>query len=98
MSYRIAGKADGVIGGAYRTEAEARASIDQIVADGIENETNWLMELAHSTTDGGSANIDDDVYVQRILAAAAADRRAIAAACARERMYADYTVVASNEE
>lgn len=98
MSYRIADKVNGIIGGLFATEAEAKAFIEEEVAEGLENETNWLMELVHATQEGGAVNMDDDVYVRRILSAAEQDRRKVAMDCAGERMRADYTVVLSAEK
>ncbi len=97
MSYQVADKVNG-FGGVFQTEADARALVEETIAEGIENETNWLMELARAAAGGGSVNIDDDGYVRRILSAAADDKRGVAMECARERMYADLTVVVSAEE
>ena len=98
MSYRIADKVNGTIGGLFATETEAKAFIEEEIAEGMENEINWLMELAHSTQEGGAVNMEDDGYVRRILSAAESDRRKVARECARERMIADYTVVLSAEK
>lgn len=97
MSYRIADKVNGTIGGLFATEAEAKAFIEEEIAEGMANETNWLMELAHATQEGGAVNIEDDGYVRRILSAPENERSKVAMQCAGERMRADYTVVLSAE-
>lgn len=93
MSYQVIEKVNGVVGNTFSSEAEARAFIDEEIAEGLDNEANWLLELAHATSEGGSVNLDDDVYVRRILAVAEPERQAVARQCARERMVADYSVV-----
>ena len=93
MSYRVMEKVNGLVGTTFSSEAEARAFIDEEVAEGLDNETNWLLELAHAVSEGGSVNLDDDGYVRRILAAAGQERQAVARQCAQERMAADYSVV-----
>ena len=95
MSYQIADKANDVISETFQTEADAKAFIEKAIAEGMENEVNWLMELAHATKEGGTVNIEDGDYVRRILSAAESDKRSVAMECARERICADYVVVSA---
>lgn len=97
MSYQVTDKVNGVIGGVFQTEADAKAVIDEIAAEGIENEINWLMELVHATKEGGAVNMEDEGYVRRILSAPEENQRKVAMECAKERIYADYKVVSSLE-
>lgn len=98
MSYRVFGREDGALGAVFQTEADAQAVIEEIVAEGAENEANWLLELAHATEEGGSVNMDDQEFVRRILAAAKEERRQVAMECARERIHSAYRVLKSREE
>ena len=93
MAYQVTEKVNGIVGNAFPTEAEAKAFIDEEIAEGLGNEANWLLELAHATREGGAVNMADEGYVRRILAAAEGERSAVAAQCARERMVADYSIV-----
>ena len=93
MSYQVTEKVNGVVGNRFASEAEARAFIDEEIAEGLDNEANWLLELAHATSEGGAVNVEDDGYVRRILAVAEPERSNVARQCAKERMSADYAVV-----
>ena len=93
MSCQMSGRVNGVVGSAFPTEAEAKAFIDEEIAEGLDNEANWLLELAHATRDGGAANAEDEGYVRRLLAVAEGARRAVAEQCVKERMCADCSIV-----
>ena len=93
MSYRVADKVNGFIGGVFQNEADARVVIEEIRAEGTENEVNWLLELVRATKDGGVVNIEDEGYVRRILSAPAGYRYKVAVECATERIYADCEIV-----
>ena len=43
MGYQVIDKRNEAVGSVCQTEAEARAVIEEMVAEGTENETNWLM-------------------------------------------------------
>jgi hypothetical protein len=98
MSYRVTDRANGVVGGIFQNPAEARVVIDEILAEGTENEVNWLMELVHATHEGGAVNMGDEGYVTRIIAANEADQHQVAVECAIERICADYEIVMASEE
>jgi aspartokinase-like uncharacterized kinase len=98
MSYRVTDRANGVIGGIFQNPAEARVIIEEILAEGTENEVNWLMELVHATQVGGAVNMDDEGYVTRIISATEADQHQVAVECAIERICADYEIVMASEE
>ena len=93
MGYQVIDKRNEAVGSVCQTEAEARAVIEEMVAEGTENETNWLMELAHAAKIGGKANMEDEPYIRRILAAPEYNRRRTAFECAKERIYAAYQIV-----
>ena len=93
MLYRVVDHANEEIGGVFRQPADARAVIDEIIDEGQENEVNWLMELVHAVQEGGSVNMQDAVYVNRILLAPLTHRREVAVGCAIERICADFEIV-----
>jgi hypothetical protein len=98
MSYRVTDMTNGVIGDVFQNEADARGVIEEILAEGTENEVNWLMELVHATKEGGSVNMGDEGYVTRIISATEANQHQVAVECAIERIYADYEIVSAREE
>jgi hypothetical protein len=93
MAYQVVDNMDEARSGVFQTETEAKAVIEEMVAEGTENETNWLMELVHATQAGGKVNMEDDKYVSRILAAPEYARRKVAFECAKERIHSSYQII-----